>query len=60
MDPRARGLALGTASHGVGTARALQSGEVAGAFASLAMGLNGFATAAALPLTLHWLLGKGP
>ena len=56
-DPRAQGLALGVASHGVGTARALQSSELAGAFASLAMGLNGFATAVALPLTLRWLLG---
>ena len=56
-DPRAQGLALGVAAHGIGTARALQSSELAGAFASLAMGLNGFATAVALPLTLRWLLG---
>ena len=56
-DPRAQGLALGVAAHGVGTARALQLGELAGAFSSLAMGLNGFATAVALPLTLRWLLG---
>ena len=34
-DERARGLALGTASHGIGTARALQISEVAGAFAGL-------------------------
>jgi len=51
-DKRARGLALGTASHGIGTARALQINEVAGAFASLAMGLNGLATAVLLPLIL--------
>jgi len=56
-DPRAQGLALGVAAHGIGTARALQESEQAGAFASLAMGLNGFATAVALPLTLRWLLG---
>lgn len=55
-DPRAQGLAMGLASHGVGTARALQFGEVAGAFAGLAMGLNGLATSVALPLTIHWLL----
>lgn len=49
-DWRARGLALGTASHGIGTARALQVNEVAGAFAGLAMGLNALATALFLPL----------
>lgn len=49
-DARARGLAIGTAAHGIGTARALQMGEVAGAFAGLAMGLNALATAVLLPL----------
>ena len=48
-DP-ATGLALGTASHGIGTARALQVREVAGAFSGLAMGLNALATALLLPL----------
>jgi predicted murein hydrolase (TIGR00659 family) len=46
----ARGLAIGTASHGIGTARALQVNEVAGAFSGLAMGLNALATALLLPL----------
>ena len=46
----ARGLAIGVASHGIGTARALQINEVAGAFSGLAMGLNALATAALLPL----------
>ncbi|MDH5488782.1 MAG: LrgB family protein [Rhodospirillaceae bacterium] len=54
-DWRARGVAGGTASHGIGTARALQVSEVAGAFASLAMGLNGLATAILLPILLGWL-----
>lgn len=54
-DWRARGLAMGTASHGIGTARALQVNAVAGAFASLAMGLNGLATAILLPLLLGLL-----
>jgi len=49
-DWRARGLAIGTASHGIGTARALQVNEVAGAFSGLAMGLNALATAVLLPL----------
>lgn len=56
-DPRAQGLALGVTSHGIGTARALQLGELAGAFAALAMGLNALATALILPLVAHWLWG---
>ncbi len=49
-DRRARGLALGVAAHGIGTARAFTVNETAGAFASLAIGLNALATAALLPL----------
>jgi len=49
-DWGARGLAIGTASHGIGTARALQVNETAGAFSGLAMGLNALATALILPL----------
>ncbi len=52
-DWSARGLAIGTASHGIGTARALQVNEVAGAFSGLAMGLNALATAVLLPLLWH-------
>jgi predicted murein hydrolase (TIGR00659 family) len=43
-DQRARGLAIGVAAHGIGTARAFQVSETAGAFAGLAMGLNALAT----------------
>ena len=49
-DSAARGLAIGTASHGIGTARAMQVSEVGGAFSGLAMGLNALATALLLPL----------
>ena len=49
-DERARGFAIGVAAHGIGTARALQQSETAGAFAGLAMGLNALATALLLPL----------
>ncbi len=51
----ARGVAMGTASHGIGTARALQVNEEAGAFSGLAMGLNALATAILLPLVWYWL-----
>ena len=54
-DHRAVGLAMGIASHGIGTARALQLGEVAGAFAGLGMGLNGVLTAILLPVAVQLL-----
>ncbi len=49
-DQRVVGLAIGVASHGIGTARALQLGELAGAFSALAMGLNALATSVLVPL----------
>ncbi len=54
-DADAQGFALGLASHGIGTARALQVSEVAGAFSALAMGLNGLATSLLAPLLVHLL-----
>lgn len=51
----ARGLAMGTASHGIGTARALHVNEEAGAFSGLAMGLNALATAILLPIIWFWV-----
>lgn len=50
QDKSARGMAMGTASHGIGTARALQESELSGAFSGLAMGLNAIATAILLPI----------
>ncbi len=55
-DPAAMGLAVGTASHGIGTARMLEVDRLAGAVAGLAIGLNGLMTAFLLPL-LFWLFG---
>jgi putative effector of murein hydrolase len=57
-DWQARGLAMGTASHGIGTARAMQVNEVAGAFSGLAMGMNALATAIWLPLLWKLLFGS--
>lgn len=54
-DHAVRGFAIGIASHGIGTARAFQVSEQAGAFAALAMGLNGLLTAVSLPWLLPWL-----
>ena len=46
----ARGLAAGTAGHGLATARILLLNETAGAFGGLAIGLNGVVTAILVPL----------
>ncbi|MCG2634177.1 MAG: LrgB family protein [Gammaproteobacteria bacterium] len=45
VEPVARGVAMGTAAHGIGTARALQHSELEGGLSSLAMALTGIATA---------------
>ena len=52
-DPAARGFAIGTASHGIGTARAFQESEIAGAFSGLAMGLNTLVSSVLIPPLLR-------
>lgn len=51
-DEAVCGFALGLAAHGIGTARAFQISESAGAFGALAMGLNGLLTALLTPLLI--------
>jgi predicted murein hydrolase (TIGR00659 family) len=48
--PEVRGFALGTASHGIGAARAMQVHADAGAYAALALGLQVLLAALLLPL----------
>lgn len=55
-DWRARGLAVGVAAHGLGTARAFQVNATAGAFAGLGMGLNAILTALIAPSLLRLFL----
>ncbi len=55
-DYAARGFAVGIASHGIGTARAFQVSETAGAFAGIAMGLNAALTSL---IVLVWLAFAG-
>jgi predicted murein hydrolase (TIGR00659 family) len=52
-DHAVRGFSVGLAAHGIGTARAFQVSETAGAFSGLAMGLNGLATAFLFPLLVR-------
>ncbi len=53
-DERVMGFTLGLVSHGTGTSRAFDISPVAGAFASLGMGLAGAFIAVALPLLVVW------
>lgn len=46
----AKGLALGSAAHGLGTARALELGTIEGAISGLAIGLMGIMTAILIPV----------
>ncbi len=54
-DWRARGFAVGVTSHGIGTARAFQVNETAGAFSGVGMGLNALLTALIAPLIANLL-----
>lgn len=55
-DRRARGVALGAVSHGIGTSRALVEHEEEGAFSGLSMGLTALATSIVLPVLVALLL----
>ena len=52
-DDSVRGIAMGVAAHGIGTARAFQVSAEMGAFAGLAMALSAFTASVILP----WLVG---
>lgn len=55
-DYRARGFAVGLASHGIGVARAFQVDAVAGVFAGIAMSLNALVTSLLVPIAVTLLL----
>jgi putative effector of murein hydrolase len=49
-DRRARGLAVGAVSHGIGASRMLREDEAEGAFAGLSLGLTALAISVLLPV----------
>ncbi len=55
-DPTAKGLAMGTAAHAIGTSRALEMGETEGALGSLSIGLAGIITVMIIPPIVLFLL----
>jgi predicted murein hydrolase (TIGR00659 family) len=57
-SPLAMGIAIGTAAHGIGTARALEEGELAGSASGLAMGIAGLVTPLLAGACLRLFLGN--
>ena len=55
--PIAKGLALGTSAHAIGTAKALEMGEVEGAMSSLAIVVAGILTVILVPIVNAVALG---
>ena len=54
-NPFSQGISMGTASHAVGTSRAMEKGETYGAYSSLGLILNGVLTALLTPFVLKLL-----
>lgn len=53
-DPIAKGVALGSTSHAIGTAKAIEIGEIEGIISGLAICVNGLLTVALLPLLFRF------
>lgn len=54
-EPIAQGLALGTASHAIGTSKAVDMGEMQGAMSSLAIVVTGIMTVIIVPIVASYL-----
>lgn len=54
-DDRVWGFCIGVTGHAIGTARAFERSQQAGAFASLGLGLTGIFTALVLPVAMRFI-----
>lgn len=54
-EPIAKGIAIGTSAHAVGTAKAMEMGETEGAMSSLAIGVAGILTVVAVSIFAQFL-----
>ena len=57
-EPIAKGLALGTSAHAIGTAKAMELGEVEGAMSSLAIAVAGLLTVVSASEFAQFMSGK--
>jgi len=53
--PVAKGIALGTSAHALGTTKALEMGEVEGAMSGLSIGISGIITVIFIPIVIKLL-----
>lgn len=53
-DPVARGVAIGTSSHALGTSKAIEMGEVEGSMSGLSIGIAGLLTVFIAPVLIAW------
>ena len=53
--PVAKGIALGTSAHALGTTKALEIGEVEGAMSGLSIGISGITTVILIPIIIKFL-----
>ena len=53
--PVAKGIAMGTAAHAMGTSKALEMGEVEGAMSSLSIGISGVLTVMLVPILMSFV-----
>lgn len=51
--PVAKGIAMGTAAHAMGTSKALEMGEIEGAMSSLSIGISGVLTVIIVPILMN-------
>lgn len=54
-NPIAKGIALGTSAHALGTTKALELGEVEGAMSGLSIGISGIITVILIPVIMNFL-----
>ena len=54
-EPISKGLAFGASSHAIGTAKAMELGEIEGAMSSLAIAVSGLLTVVLASVYAHLL-----
>ena len=54
-NPVAKGIALGTSAHALGTTKALEMGEVEGAMSGLSIGISGIITVILIPIIINFI-----
>ena len=54
-NPVAKGIALGTSAHALGTTTALEMGEVEGAMSGLSIGISGIITVILIPIIINFM-----